>query len=833
MQSISVLNQKFNRISHVVLYGAAFTAMIVTGFGTANAQTAPSLGTASSFAVLGGSTVTNTGPSVISGDLGVSPGTAVTGFPPGIVAGGTIHAADAVAAQAEADTATAYQSVASEACTATYSVPTDLSGQTLIPGVYCFASSVGLAGTLTLNAQGNANAVFLFKIGSTLITGSNSVVNLINGAQQCNVFYQVGSSATLGTGTQLVGTILALTSISLDTNAKISGRALARNGAVTMDSNTVSLPTCGGGVAEAPPTLTKSFSPASVTAGSDATLTITLGNTNGTAASLTAPLIDAFPAGLTVAGAGTNTCGGTLTGNTGSTSVTLTGGVIPLNGTCRLTVPVTGTTVGSFINSLAAGSLSTTAGSNATPAIATLTITTAGGGTGGSGGGTGTGGTGTGGTGSGGSGTGTGGSGTGGTGTSGGGTGTSGGGSGPGGGTDAGSSPTVGKSFSPSTIALNGVSMVTITLNNSETTAAKLTAPLTDMLPQGLMVAGAATTTCGGAVTAVKGGASVTLMSGSIPAEGSCSVTVAVNAKCSQCSGNYYNSIAAGALQTTNGKNTQAAMATLTVSPAPPAGGAPYLIKSFWPDTIMPGASSTLYIDLKNPSGTASTLTAPLVDHMPTGMTVVGNPTDPCGGTLTAVKGSNVITLTGSTIPENGTCRITVLVSATTNGKADVAGSYVNTLGIGVLKTTTGNNHSPASATLLVSESADSGPTLSKSFSPALIREGQDTTLTIYLVNSATTVAKLTAPFSDHMPAGMMVAGVSSNTCGGAMSAAPGSSTVTMTGGSIPAKGSCRLTVLVTAHCGVYWNEIAVGALKTSNGSNKETYGATLTAVLN
>ena len=403
MQSTSVHLQKFSRISHAVLFRAAMTAaMIVTPFCTAHAQTAPSLGTASSFAVLGGSTVTNTGPSVISGDLGVSPGTAVTGFPPGIVAGGTIHAADAVAAQAEADTTTAFNDLSSEACTATSSVPVDLSGQTLTPGVYCYASSVGLTGTLTLNAQGKSDAVFIFKIGSTLITGSNSSVNLINGGQQCNVFYQVGSSATLGTGTRLIGNILALTSITLDTGATLSGRALARNGAVTLDTNTVSIPTCGGSVVNTPPTLTKSFSPASVTAGSDSTLTITLGNVNGTAATLTAPLVDTFPSGIMVAGMGTNTCGGTLTANTGFTSLTLTGGAIPANGTCRLTVPVTGTTVGSFINSLPSGALETTVGSNTAPAIATLTITSAGSGTSGGTGGTGGGGTGgTGGTGSG------------------------------------------------------------------------------------------------------------------------------------------------------------------------------------------------------------------------------------------------------------------------------------------------------------------------------------------------------------------------------------------------------------------------------------------------
>src|SRR6202140_1509471 len=191
----------------------------------------------SSFAVLGGSTVTNTAtPTTVTGNLGVSPGSAVTGFPPGIVTGGTIHAADAVAAQAQSDLTTTYVNLANEACS-TDLTGQDLGGKTLTPGVYCFSTSAQLTGTLTLDAQGNANAVFIFQIGSTLTTASNSSVVLVNGAQNCNVFWQVGSSATLGTGTAFVGNILALTSITLTTGASASGRTLARNGAVTLDSD--------------------------------------------------------------------------------------------------------------------------------------------------------------------------------------------------------------------------------------------------------------------------------------------------------------------------------------------------------------------------------------------------------------------------------------------------------------------------------------------------------------------------------------------------------------------------------------------------------------------
>jgi serine-aspartate repeat-containing protein C/D/E len=201
------------------------------------------LGTAENFAVLGGQAVTNTGPSVIFGNVGVSPGSAVTGFPPGIVTGGTIHAADAVAAQAQSDLTTAYNQVAGLPVTRDLTSQ-DLGGLTLTAGVYFFSSSAQLTGTLTLDAQGNPNAEFDFQIGSTLTTASNSSVVVINGGDPCDVFWQVGSSATLGTTTTFVGHILALTSISLLTGASIDGSALARNGSVTLDDNVISIADC-------------------------------------------------------------------------------------------------------------------------------------------------------------------------------------------------------------------------------------------------------------------------------------------------------------------------------------------------------------------------------------------------------------------------------------------------------------------------------------------------------------------------------------------------------------------------------------------------------------
>jgi hypothetical protein len=214
----------------------------VVGGGSASAATAPvGLGTAGAFAVMGASTVTNTGFSVISGSLGVSPGTAVTGFPPGVVLNGSIHAADATAGQAQQDITTAYNDVAGRPVTA--AVTADLAGQTLLPGVYD-GGTLSLTGTLTLDAQSDAGAVFILRAASTLTTASASRVLLTAGTNPCGVFWLVGSSAALGTGSTLVGTVLAQTAITAGTGADVTGRLLARTAAVTLDDTKVRLPTC-------------------------------------------------------------------------------------------------------------------------------------------------------------------------------------------------------------------------------------------------------------------------------------------------------------------------------------------------------------------------------------------------------------------------------------------------------------------------------------------------------------------------------------------------------------------------------------------------------------
>lgn len=228
----------------------AFSALCSPSAGLAG----PLLGDAESFAVLGASTVTNTGPATIgsttvNGNLGLSPGSSITGFfgttaneGPGLVIGGVVHQTDGVALQAQASSLIAYTVLKTLPCPAVNDKSgVNLGGLTLTPGVYCFSSSAQLTGTLTLNGLNDPNALFVFQIDSALTTASNSDVSVVNGGTNEGIYWQVGTSATLGTSTSFAGNILADQSVTLNTSATIlCGRAIALNAAVTMDTNTIS-----------------------------------------------------------------------------------------------------------------------------------------------------------------------------------------------------------------------------------------------------------------------------------------------------------------------------------------------------------------------------------------------------------------------------------------------------------------------------------------------------------------------------------------------------------------------------------------------------------------
>ncbi|MCJ1251269.1 hypothetical protein MMC30_008500 [Trapelia coarctata] len=243
------------------------------------------LGSAGTYAILAASTITSTGLTIANGDIGVSPGSSVTGFPPGVFTG-TEHLGDPVAAAAEADAGTAYGQAAALPCGTVLSGQ-DLGGMTLFPGVYCFSTSAALNGILTLDAQGDPNAIFVFQIGTTLTAGTAAQVLLINGAQACAVTWQVGSSATLNIGTMFAGNIIAQASVSVLSNVATQGGLYALSGAVTLIDDQISaVGSCGGGGGSSSSSLS-STSSSSVSSTSNSTTTTTTTTTTSSIISTT------------------------------------------------------------------------------------------------------------------------------------------------------------------------------------------------------------------------------------------------------------------------------------------------------------------------------------------------------------------------------------------------------------------------------------------------------------------------------------------------------------------------------------------------------------------
>lgn len=307
----------------VAVAGALALALVPTAAMAATTIDGPiDLGTAAPFSVLASSTVTNTGPSVINGDVGLSPGTSITGFPPGIV-NGTTHATDTVAAQARADLTTAYNVAAG--LTPVASGLGDLTGASLTPGVYA-GGTLSVTGELTL--AGTAESVWIFQAASTLTIGTGAIVTVTGGASACNVFWQVGSSARIGSGAQFVGTVMADISVTAETAATVTGRLLARTGAVTLDTNTLNAPTgCTTpvGTVRTSPEIT-SAAPAPGQAGVDYGHTIT---SSGQPQAAYAIVSGALPPGLTIDSATGVISGRPTTPGTYSFTVSAGNGTLP------------------------------------------------------------------------------------------------------------------------------------------------------------------------------------------------------------------------------------------------------------------------------------------------------------------------------------------------------------------------------------------------------------------------------------------------------------------------------------------------------------------------
>jgi hypothetical protein len=296
------------RLASLAATACAIAVVLVpSGAGAAIVATVP-LGTSAQYAVLAGSTVTNTGASILNGSLGLSPGTSVTGFPPGqVVAPATTHIDDAAARQAQSDLTAAYVDAAGRPLDATTTA--DLANLTLQGGVYAGPSkgALALTGPLTLDGAGNQNSVFIFQTDSSLTTGTASSVNLINGAQACNVFWQVGSSATLGENSTFAGTILALTSVTVNSEVTIQGRALARNGAVTLIDDTFNPTAC----AAQQPTTTTTAPTTTTTTTARTTTTTAPGTTPTTVPGTTTPVGGDGTVGIPIAGPGGSPTGPT------------------------------------------------------------------------------------------------------------------------------------------------------------------------------------------------------------------------------------------------------------------------------------------------------------------------------------------------------------------------------------------------------------------------------------------------------------------------------------------------------------------------------------------
>jgi len=627
---------------------------------------------------------------------------------------------------------------------------------------------------ITKSFAPSAVAVNANSLMTVTVSNPNTVANLTGvaftdtyPANMTNNGGVVSSTCTAG------GTIGTVTAVNGGNSLSRSGTTIAAGGGCTITINvrasvagtyinTTGAPTStngGAGVATSAtlsvgkPGISKAFATSPINTNGTSVMTITLSNT--TAAAMTAAAFtDTYPSGMknAAAPAASTTCGGTVTAVANGPSVALSGGTIPANGTCTVTVTVTATNTGT--NTIPVGGLTVNGGaSNTTSAGATLDVNPA---------------------------------------------------------------PVVTKSFSPASIAKNGTSTLTITVQNNNN-ASMTGVAFTDTYPAALVNAAAPTVTANPAtctfttLTAAAGGNTFALTGGTIPLNTACIYTVNVT---SATEGSYVNHT--GAVTSTNYGIGSEAIGTLTVTPSPPN-----VTKSFSPAAIISGATSVMTITLTNPNTSAAITGAAFNDIYPAGMTNTSNAnaSTTCVGSVTAFNNSNSVQLSGATIPANSSCTVTVNVTSA------IGGVYTNSTGS--VSTTNTTSGIAATANLTVT----GPPDVTKSFA-APIAIGGSTVLTITLTNPNATTALSAIAFTDSYPVGITNISVVGGTCAGTKTAVIGSSSVALSGGSLAAAASCTVTVTVTSNiAGDYSNIIPNGGVSSSAGNSGTPAIATLSVL--
>ena len=624
-----------------------------------------------------------------------------------------------------------------------------------------------------LSTMGAGFSVAASPAASTTCPGGTVVAAL--GATTISMSSGAIPAATLATtpGTCTITVPIQLAASGLTAGAK--SNTIAVGGLVTnLGSNAAAT---SGSLTVALPTVAKSFSPTSAAIGPNSTLTITLTNPSASAATITSfsdnlSTMGGAPGGFQIAAGASTNCAGspTLTATAGTTLISLAGGTIAANSNCKITVPIqvlAGTPAGSsYTNTVANNALVTNRGTSSGTTTASLTVTAS----------------------------------------------------------------ALTKVFAPATQAAGLVSTLTITLTNPSTLAATIsnfTDNLTTMDPTGgftVAASPAASSTCGtNNLSAAVGGTSITMTAGTIPPSSNCTITVPVQISDTVVAGTYTNTIAIGALVTSAGSNTAAATTTLKVI-------VPSVTKVFSPSTAGPGPNTTLIITLTNPSSDPALITGftDLLTTMGAGFTVAASPaaSSTCvGNNLSATPGGTSITMTAGTIPALGSCTITVPIQIPSNVTSGT--NYKNTIAKNALKTDQGSNTATATANLKASL-----PSVTKTVSSSTVVQGQSTTFTITLDNTSNPTAVTITGFTDSLitmdGTGKFVVASSpavSSTCiGNNLSATPGGTSITMTAGTIPAAGSCTISVpvvpLATITPGTKTNTITAGALQTNQGSN-------------